>query len=135
MTIQYSTQLRNLRLDAIETAINLVVNSPELRIYSGSAPASADAAATGTLLVKIALPSDWMASASGGTKSKSGTWSGTAIASGTAGYFRITENDGTFSSVQGTVGTSGADLIVESTSISNGQAFSVTSFTITSGQA
>jgi hypothetical protein len=132
MTIQYSTALRNAQLDAIETVIGA---SPKLRIYAGSVPAAVADAATGTLVAELTLPSDWLAAAASGSKAKAGTWSGSAGASGTASYFRILDSAGTTTIIQGTVGTSSADLIVDSTSFNNGQAFSVTAFTITTGEA
>lgn len=130
MTIQYGVTLRNAQLDQIETSMG---TSAVLRIYTGSPPATADSAATGTLLGEIALPSDSFAGASGGSKAKAGTWSDTADATGTAGYFRIW--NGSVCVMQGTVGTSGADLIVDNTSFTTGQAYSITTFTINNNQA
>ena len=130
MTIQYGLVLRNAQLDQIETSIGATAL---LRIYTGSAPATADAAATGTLLGEIALPADPFAAASGGAKAKSGTWSDTADASGTAGYFRIWNS--TVCHMQGTVGTSGADLIVDNTTFTIGQTYTVVTFTINNTQA
>lgn len=60
MTIQLSTAVRNAMLDAIETAAGA---SAILQIRSGAAPASPSAAATGTVLSTINLPTDWMAGA------------------------------------------------------------------------
>lgn len=83
-----------------------------MRIYSGSQPVTADAAETGTLLIEISLGSatfvpatgagsstyglqlQMMADNSGYTqttlsKKASETWSGVAIATGTAGYARL----------------------------------------------
>lgn len=127
MAVKYSTVLRNAQLDAIEPR---VVNN-KLRIYSGAAPANITDAATGTLLAEITLPADAFAAAASGQKVKSGTWSTSgALATGSAGYFRIV-NTGTSETVmQGTVGTSAADLIVDSVSFVSGQAFTVTTFTL-----
>lgn len=86
MAIKKSVAVRNAELDALETVAG---TSPKLRIYSGSAPSATSDAATGTMLCEITLPSDWAANASGGQKTKSGTWSGTGAAAGTAGYFRL----------------------------------------------
>lgn len=130
MTIQYGLVLRNAQLDQIETSIG---GSGLLRIYTGSAPSTADAAATGTLLGEIALPADPFAAASGGTKAKQGTWTDTADATGTAGYFRIW--NASVCVVQGTVGTSGADLIVDNVSFTTGQTYTVTTFTLNNTQA
>lgn len=133
MTIQYSTTVRNAKLDAVESAIG---TSPILRIRSGSVPANCAAADSGTVLATLTLPSDWMAAASGGTKSMSGTWQDTsADASGTAAHFRIYDSGGSTCHIQGTVGTSGTDMIVDSVNFTAGQQFTITAFTLTAGNA
>jgi hypothetical protein len=132
MAIQFSTAVRNARLDQVETTIG---TSPKLQIRTGAPPADCAAADSGTLLVEITLPSDWMAAAASGSKSKQGTWSATASASGTAGHFRIKDSAGTTCHMQGTVGTSGADLNLDNTSINSGQTVTVNTFTLTDGNA
>lgn len=131
MTVQYLTSLRDNQLDSIEATIG---TSPKLRIYTGAPPVNCAAAATGSLLSELSLPSDWMANASGGTKVKAGSWSGSASATGTAGYFRIWNTAVSVCHIQGTVGTSGTDMIVDSVSFNNGQAFTVLTFTMTGPQ-
>lgn len=131
MALQVSVAVQNARLDAIETAIGA---SAVLKIRSGSAPANCAAADSGTVLATLTLPSDWMAAASGGSKAKSGTWQdASADAGGTAAHFRLYASDGTTCHAQGTVGTSGADMIVDSVSFTTGQSFTISSFTITDG--
>ena len=133
MALQYSVTVRNAKLDAVETAIGV---SAVLRIRSGSPPASCASADQGTVLASITLPSDWMNAASSGTKTKNGTWTDAgADADGTAGHFRVYASDGTTCHIQGTVGTSGADMIVDNTSFATGQSFTVTTFTLTAGNA
>ena len=133
MALQYSTSVRNARLDAVETATGA---SAILKIRSGAAPANCGTADSGTVLATIALPADWMAAASGGTKAMSGTWSDAAAdATGTAAHFRIYANDGTTCHIQGTVGTSASDMIVDSVSFTAGQHFDVTAFTLSAGNA
>jgi hypothetical protein len=101
MALQLSVATRNALLDAIETATG---TAPTLEIRTGAPPANAAAAATGTVLASMVLPSDWAAAASGGTKSLLGTWQDlTADATGTAGHFRI--NQGATCHLQGTVGS------------------------------
>lgn len=134
MTLQYSVTVRNAKLDAVETAIG---TSPTLEIKSGAAPASCATANSGTVLATLSLPSDWMAAASSGTKAKAGTWEDTsADATGTAGHFRIFSSGGTCH-MQGTVTITGGggDMTVDNTSFASGQAFTVTSFTLTAGNA
>lgn len=135
MAIQLSTAVRNARLDAIETTIG---TSAVLKIRTGAAPADCATADSGTVLATCSLPSDWMAAASGGSKAKSGTWEdSSADATGTAAHFRIYASDGTTCHAQGTVTITGGggDLTVDNTSFATGQAFTVTSFSITDGNA
>lgn len=133
MAIQYSVGVRNAKLDAVETAIG---TSPILKIYTGSMPANCAASRTGTVLATLNLPSDWMAAASSGTKSKAGTWEDlSADNTGIAGYFSILDSTGTSCHLQGTVGLSAADMILDSVNFTTGQAFTVTTFQITSGNA
>ena len=135
MALQFSTTVRNARLDAIETAIS---TSAVLKIRSGSAPANVATADSGTVLATLTLPSDWMAAASSGSKALSGTWQdSSADATGTAGHFRIYASDGTTAHIQGTVTATGGggDMTVDNTSFASGQSFTVTTFTITDGNA
>jgi hypothetical protein len=130
MSLQFSTTYRNALLDQFETTAGTGVL---VRIYSGSAPADCGTAASGTKLVEITAPSDYLANASGGTKAKSGTWSVAAVATGTAGYFRIYDSAGTTCHMQGTVTATGGggDMTVDNTSITSGQTVTVNSFTLT----
>lgn len=135
MALQYSVAVRNARLDVIETTIG---TSPVLTIRSGAAPASCAAADSGTVLATLTLPSDWMAAASGGSKSMLGTWTDNAAdAAGTAGHWRLKDSTGTTCHMQGTVTATGGggDMTVDNTNFAAGQAFSVTGFTLTAGNA
>jgi len=129
MAFQYSVAVRNASLDQIES---IVGTTPRLYFYTGAVPATTATAATGTLLnsASYSLPADWMNAASGGSKTLAGTWSVVANASGTAGYFRILDSTGTTVGIQGTVGTSGADMILDNNVIASGQTINVTAFTI-----
>lgn len=129
MALQLSVTVRNARLDAIETAIS---TAPTLKIFTGSVPANCAAADSGTTLVTMTLPSDWMAAASSGSKALSGTWSDTsADNTGTAGHFRIYA--GATCHIQGTVTATGGggDMTLDNTSIASGQTVTVTTFTLT----
>ena len=132
MAIKYSTAVRNAQLDAIETVIGV---SPKLRILTGAAPATCATAQTGTLLAELTLPSDWAANAASGAKGLLGSWSGTVVADGTAGYYRILDNAGTTCHEQGTMGTSGQDINGTSTAMTTGQVIVVTAKTLTAGNA
>lgn len=135
MGLQYSTTVRNSKLDAIEAAIG---TAPILRIFSGSQPANCAAADSGTKLAEMTLPSDWMAAASGGSKSKSGTWQdSSANNTGTAGHFRIYDSTGTTCHIQGSVTNSGGggQLELDNTSITSGGDVQIATFTLTAGNA
>lgn len=135
MAFQFSTTARNGALDAIETAIGA---SAILKIRSGSAPADCGTADSGTVLATLNLPSDWLAAASGGSKSKSGTWEdASADATGTAGHFRIYASDGTTVHMQGTITATGGggDMTLDNTSIASAQQVTITSFTLSAGGA
>lgn len=83
MTTQLAVATQNARLDAIEVDVGV---SPTLKLRTGAPPANVAASDTGTVVATMALPSDWMAAASAGTKSKLGTWQDPAAdASWTAG--------------------------------------------------
>lgn len=131
--MQFSTDVRNARADATETTIGA---SPILRIRSGAAPANPAAARTGTVLATLPLPADWLSNASNGVKTLLGTWQDTAAdASGTAGHWEIMGSTGTTCHVQGSVGTSGAELNLLSLSLVAGQPVNITSWTLTEGNA
>jgi hypothetical protein len=135
MAIQLSVDVRNARLDAIETTVG---TAPILEIRTGAAPANCAAADSGTVLATLTLPSDWMAAASSGSKAKSGTWEDTsADGTGTAAHFRIKDSGGTTCHMQGTVTATGGggDMTVDNTSFSAGQSFTITTFSLTDGNA
>lgn len=135
MAFQFSTSARNAALDAIETAVG---TSAIMKIRTGSVPATVATADSGTVLATLNLPSDWLAAASSGSKSKSGTWEDTsADATGTAAHFRIYASDGTTAHIQGTVTATGGtgDMTLDNVSIASGQPITITSFTLTAGGA
>jgi hypothetical protein len=133
MSIQLATTTRNPRLDAIETEIG---TSPILKLRTGSPPANCGSGDSGTVLCSMTLPSDWLANAASGAKAKSGTWSGTASGGGgTIGHFRIYDSGGTTCHIQGTVGLGSGDLSLDNNVVADGQTITVTTFTLTDGNA
>jgi hypothetical protein len=137
MAIQYSVTLRNNQLGQIETTIG---TAPKLRISTGSKPANCAAADSGTLLVEITLPSDWLGTPGtpdAGVVYKAGTWSGTATADGTAGHWRIKDSTGTTVHTQGTITATGGggDITLDNTSITTSQTVTITSASFTAGNA
>lgn len=134
MALSYTTTLRNNRLDEIKTLIDAGAGAGLLKIYSGTVPADVGTAlGAQVLLATLTLSDPCAAAASGGVLTFSAiTQDASADATNTAAFFRVTDSDGN-AVVQGTVGTSGADLNLTSTSIVATEPVSVTSFTITEG--
>lgn len=131
MALAYSTSIRNAMLDSITTAAG---NAALLRIYDGTRPATGGAATT--LLAELTCGTPFAAGASGGVLTLGSiTQDASANATGTATWFRIVKSDGTTHVLDGSVGTSGSDLNLTTTSIVATQPVSVTSFTITEGNA
>jgi len=128
-----STALRNDLASAAD-----IFNSGVLEIRSGAAPGP-NAADSGTLLASITLPADAFGAVSTGVLSLAGTWEdASADGTGTAAHFRMKQSGDTGGAtgstdqrIEGTVGTSGADLNLDSTSITTGQAVGIDTFTIT----
>ncbi len=145
MALSLSTGLRDGILGT--SALQALLDGGEINIWSGSAPASADDAATGVLLVTVGEGSsngtdatlEFQTTITSGVMSKrSTTWDGIGLADGTAGYFRYCAStaDAHGSSttevrVQGSVATSGAELNMSSTSITSAATTTVDTFDIT----
>ena len=88
-----------------------------LEIRSGAKPATPETAASGTLLVSITISGSF--TSTGGVLTAADPASTAPAASGTAGHFRLKQSGGT-AVLDGTVGTSGADLNLGSTTITTG---------------
>lgn len=131
MALSYTTTLRNNQLDQITTAVGA---SGLLRIYdaTGGTPANVGTAlGSQVLLAELTCNATFAPGASGGVLTLNAiTQDSSANATGTAAFFRITTSGGT-AIVQGTVGTSGADLNLNTTSIVINGPVAVSSFTIT----
>lgn len=128
-----------------------ILQNGVIKIYSGSQPATADTAASGTHLLTITVSSgsftpgtetnglEFDASASGEIeKASAETWSGVGLADGTAGWFRFYANatdaggaSTTLPRIDGSISTSGADLNMSSTSIVTDASYTIDSFKFT----
>ena len=131
MTLKVSTGLRNKLLDT--GPLRTIMAGGLIKIYSGTAPASADDAIGGgnTLLCTVSVNSTgtgvtFDTTATNGTiaKNPSETWTGVNVAAGTASFYRLVAaaDDGTSSAtqarIQGDIGLAGADMNFTSTSLS-----------------
>jgi hypothetical protein len=99
-------------------------------IYSGAQPATANTAISGqTVLCQMAIGGAF-GTDSNGTLTITTPISGTASASGTASFFRITKSNGSTVVMDGSIGTTDADLILDTTTINNTQTVTISSGTI-----
>lgn len=107
-----------------------------INIYDGSVPADADASiGASTLLAQLTCSATAQSSIVDDTPGALATFDtitsdSSANATGTASYFRILTQDAGTVTNQGTVGTSSADLVLNTVSITSGSTVSITSATI-----
>lgn len=141
MTVRLSTGMRNNNLDAaLNAGEQGVFDNGVIDIRSGSQPASANDAPTGTLISQIPLNADAFANAVAGVVSKNGVVQDTsADASGVAGWFRIrkTSDLGTTNTtdkrIDGKAGETAdsPDMVFDNKTINAGQQITINSLTIT----
>lgn len=130
--LKYSNGTR----DAQQTGLITYAGSGSIiRLYDGTQPTNANTAiSTQTLIVSLVVSGSF-GTDSNGTITLGTVTNGTAVASSTATFFRIVKSDGTTVVMDGSVGTSGADMNLNSTTISSGQLVAITAGTIIRGNA
>jgi len=123
-------------LDALLALLN-TGGAGHIKIFTGAMPATAETADSGTLLSTLTLSATAFPASTDPGSTGLATATANAItsdtsaaATGTAGYFRAYSGAGTCI-VQGTVGTSAADMILNTTSISAGATVAITSWVVT----
>ena len=122
MAVNYAATLKTTRMSAVITAIDAHASPATLEIATA-------AFASVLCIVTLADPSFTV---SGSVITMAGApKSGTAGATGTAAVARIKEGGGTVIVDNLSVGTSGSDINLNSTSITSGQTVTITSGTIT----
>lgn len=118
-------------------AVTALLNSGFVAVYSGAQPAL-DGSLTGTQLAEATFG----ATAFGAPAAAAGTvtatanaiTSGTIANTGTAGYVALLKSDNATVVMTGTVGTSAADLVVNTTAFVAGANFAVPSATVSQPQ-
>ena len=133
MTIGLAPAIRNARLQVIADAINAGAGAGTLKFYSGARPVTGGAVTT--LLATLTFSDPANASIASGVLTFSAiTQDASADATATATWARIQDSTGAFVAdlSVGAVG-SGADIILNNTSIVAGGAVSILSFSITEG--
>jgi hypothetical protein len=127
MAHQYGATLRTNQVAQIQTTVGA---AGILRIFSGAEPANCAAADPTGLLCTINLPATFLTSA-GGVTTIAGSWTASASATGTAASYRMYDSGATCH-VQGNTTT---DLVLNNQSITSGQTVTVTSYSVTAGNA
>lgn len=127
-----STTVRNAMLNAIRDAIDAGATGGLLKIYDGTRPATGGSVTT--LLATLTFSVTSAPNASGGVLTFSAITSGTAVATGTATWGRITDDAATFVA-DVNVAAASADFILNTASIVTGATVSCSAGTITAGNA
>lgn len=134
MAIRLSTSARNAGIAAITALVDAGATAGTVQVRSAPQPASPNDAPTGTLLVTITLndPAFGAPVAGVATLDVAPATMGTAVATGTAAWFRMSDSnsnavtDGTV-----TVTGGGGDMTVTTTTITSGATVTITSGTLT----
>jgi hypothetical protein len=149
MTIRLSTGLRT-AIMGTGGGLSTVLANGVMEIYTGSQPASADAAVTGTLLGTVTLNSGaftpgvatngltWADAVNGVASKSTSVWSFNGIAAGTAGWFRLKGNapdagalSTTLPRIDGSIATSGGDISMSNITVAVGAPNTIDAFTMT----
>lgn len=122
-----ATRLPSATRNAQADAVGSLMSGGSVEIRTGSQPASASDAATGTLLATVTLGT--APAAASGTVSMPDPASVNAVATGTAGWFRVKSSGGA-TVWDGAIGTEGT---LSSTSIVSGNPVDLSAVTYTVG--
>jgi len=125
--LKYSNGTRNAQNEGL---ITYAGSGAKINIYQGTAPANANTGiTTQTLLVSCVLAGAF-GTDTNGTLTLGTVNDGIAVATGTANFFRIFKADGTTVVMDGSVGTTGADLNLNTTTINITQTVNISGGTI-----
>ena len=123
MAITLTTGARNGACDGIVDLVDVGAGTATMVFYAGGVG--------GTTLATFNLPNPAFGASSTGTATLNGTTiTATAGATGTVNAFAVEDRNGSEVS-RGSVGTSGTDITIDSTSITSGQDVNLNSFTLT----
>lgn len=108
-----------------------VLNGGFLEIYDGTQPASPDVAVSSQVkLAKLSLSPTAFGAASATSKTAGVIASASALATGTATWFRAFKSDDTTAVIDGSVGLATADLILNDVALTTGATVQVTSWAV-----
>ena len=128
-----SPRLSNTAANEEADRVAALLNNGYLRFYDGTQPANADTAISSqVLLAELRFNATAAPAAAAGVATYNAiTEDGSANATGTATWFRALKSDGTTVIFDGSVGTSGANINMNSVSFISGAPVRVTAFTFT----
>ena len=131
MTLFYSNATRHAQNEGL---IAYAGTGALFNLYSGTPPANANTAITSQVLL-VSMPiAGVFGTDTDGTLTLGSVTATNAVASGTASFFRIFKSD-TSVVMDGSVGLSGADLILNTVDIYAGQSVDITAGTIIRGNS
>lgn len=128
MSSKYSTVACN----AAIAALGALCNGGKLRIYDGAQPADANTAiTTQNLLAEFTLPNPAFGSAGSGIVTANAISPVSVLRAGTAAWCRIVESDGATGVMDGTVGVSNANVVLNSVALTVPSQIAITSLSLT----
>ncbi len=129
--MKISDSARNAAVNAVAGLIDGGSSNGNITIRTGAAPTNTTDPDSGTLLATLPMSDPAFGAASGGTATANSITSDTNIAAtGTAGHFRAKDSSGG-TVLQGSCGTSGADINFDSVSFIAGGTCAISSLTLT----
>lgn len=129
MALQFSVPDRT----SFAAALVAAIAGGTIKLFSGAEAANCAAGDPSGPLASGTLPGT-AATAASGVLTKSGTWTLTGSASGTADTFRIYDT-GAVCRIQGSVGLTATDMTVDNNVVANLQVITVNTFAITFANA
>ena len=130
MALRISERVLNASANAAVDEVDVGSGVGRIDFYSGSPPATLSGTPSGNLLASVDFSATAFGAASGGSASAADVpLETTGLDDGDIGFMRVLDGDGVVLWDDDDVGTSLARVIVNTTTVSTGVAFSVTSFT------
>ena len=125
MTIRFSDDAAHAQLAARRDEIDAGAGTSTVTIRTGGVPTNLTDVESGTLLCTINLSATSFGTPASRSMSANGLpLSGTAVAGGTAGHYRVFDGDGNI--VED--GVIGADMTIDNAVIANGQTVNITAW-------
>lgn len=130
--LKLAAAARNAAADGVVDLCDAGSGAATVKIYTGSQPSTGDTTETGTLLATVVLADPAFGSASSGVATATDPAAVNAVATGTAGWFRLEDSaganvfDGDCTATGG-----GGTMTLSTTSLVSGSPVDITSFTVT----